>query len=180
VSAAVKGDFLHWFNEKYGVKQGCPSGPRSFILFICDLPAYVCPESEASKDSAVYLLGSIIKSLLWADDLVLFSRTEAGLQAQLSALYMYTVRDKLTVNVDKTVCMYISTRGSRDMRIYYGPPGLGRLLEQVSSFKYVGVWVDNKGTYDTNCKHTIIKARRAMFACMSKIMKLSINAHMSI
>jgi hypothetical protein len=180
VCAAVKGDFLTWFNEKYGVKQGCPSGPRCFITFIHDLPASVCPDSDASREFAVYQLGTIVKALLWADDLVLFSRSELGLQSQLDALFAYAGLNKLNVNVGKTECMYVCTRSQRDMHIFYGPPDARCELKQVNAFKYVGVWFNSSANTATHVAETLVKARRAMFGCMSKVLKLAPNVHMRV
>ena len=73
VNASVKGAVLKWFNEGLGVKQGDPVGPRAFVTYIDDLPECVCPGNESDRKCAAFLINQLIRCLLWADDLVLFS-----------------------------------------------------------------------------------------------------------
>jgi hypothetical protein len=178
VSASIKGEALEWFREATGVKQGCPSGPRSFVTFIADLPSSVCPDRVDVNTFAVYLFCNLIRALLWADDLVLFSRTIKGMQQQLDALHEYARVNCLTVNVSKTKAMGVGTKKkpipTLGVNFKYGPD----TIEFVPSFKYVGAWVNMYATVDTHVDETIKKARHAMFACMSKVNHLSPNCNM--
>ena len=173
VTASVKSSVLKWFNEGLGVKQGDPSGPRMFVTFIHDLPEHVCPDDPLSREFCVFLVNQLIRCLLWADDLVLFSLNAAHTQQQINALKAYCVANKLCVNESKTKVMYINTRreatGSVKHVFVYG----SKELENVASFKYVGVWFDDMGTCDFHVKELTAKCSRSM--CMSKVRRMSIK-----
>ena len=61
-----------------GVRQGCILNLLLFDIFLCDL-AKSLSQLESSE------IGHI-NSLFWADDLVMFSDSESGLQKMLSIL----------------------------------------------------------------------------------------------
>ena len=46
-----------------------------------------------------------VSALMYADDLVILSTTQEGLQKCLNELYKYCIEWKLDVNIDKTKCM---------------------------------------------------------------------------
>ena len=136
VTASVKGS-SDWFFENIGVKQGDPLGPRLFNIFIHDLPDFLFPNGASSVEcDGVFLSESLVKCLLYADDLVLFSTTAEGLQRQLDRLHEYCRTWLLTVNVSKTECMFVKQH--KDTSIT--PPVLtygGCALSYVRTFKYM-------------------------------------------
>ena len=59
-----------------------------------------------------------ISSMIWADDIVLLSETENGLQDLLSKLSEYCEDNELTINVDKTKAMIFNKTGRLMRRIF--------------------------------------------------------------
>ncbi len=59
------------------VKQGCPLSPLLFGLYIDALEPRI---AVLDDDDGPDLAGTLVKLLLYADDLVLMSRTQRGLQ----------------------------------------------------------------------------------------------------
>jgi len=133
------------FPETIGVKQGDPLGPRLFNLFIHDLPAALHPPGVDTR--AVALAGTIVRCLLYADDLALFSETQAGLQAQLDALAEYSDAWGLTVSVPKTEHMQVYTGP-----VCHAPSAVhvtyrGLPVKWTPTFRYLGVIFSNDGSY---------------------------------
>ena len=80
-SIKVKGKCSNFFDVNIGVRQGCILSPLLFNIFLCDL-AKSLSQLESPE------IGHI-NSLFWADDLVMFSDSESGLQKMLSILEEY-------------------------------------------------------------------------------------------
>ena len=70
-----------------GVKQGCMLSPTIFNLYLSDLPEFL--NSPSSTDILLDDSERPINCLLYADDLVIFSRSADGLQTLLSKLESY-------------------------------------------------------------------------------------------
>merc|ERR1712240_187423 len=95
-----------FFGLNIGVRQGCILSPLLFNLFISDLAKKFDTMEEKVQ------LGSIsVNSLFWADDLVLFSETKAGLDRLLNTLEEYCRENELMINTKKTKCMIFNKTG---------------------------------------------------------------------
>ena len=73
------------FKTYRGVRQGCIMSPRLFNLFINDIPAIFDDSCSPAK-----LKNEKLSCLMYADDLVLLSENEEGLQNCLQKLHNYT------------------------------------------------------------------------------------------
>ena len=74
------------FKSLVGLKQGCNLSPLLFNIFINDVPNII---DNATCDPPA-LEGQQISCLLYADDLVLLSKSRSGLQNSIDALYDFT------------------------------------------------------------------------------------------
>ena len=73
-----------------------------FNIYLADLEGNIAsPENSPALITQQQKLGCLI----WADDLLLLSETEAGLNNMLDTLKQYTLRNGLKINVDKTKVM---------------------------------------------------------------------------
>jgi len=175
VHASVRSAVLKWFNEGMGVKQGDPAGPRMFVTYIHDLPEWVCPDDPGARQYAAFLINQLIRCLLWADDLVLFSTSVPHAQKQIDALDSYCLNNKLLVNIPKTQVLYVSTRSN--LHALATPLHTftyrGVALQYVTRYKYVGAWVDDKGTCDVHVSELLKKVSSSSFMCMSKSRRIA-------
>jgi hypothetical protein len=73
--------------------------------------------------------------LLYADDLVLISTTQSGLQRLMDRLARFCEDRRLTVNIEKTKTLVFGARTSLKTPITLK----GMPIEQVESFKYLGL-----------------------------------------
>ena len=71
-----------------------------------------------------------------ADDIILLSETEGGLNVLLNDLHKYSEENHLKINTDKTKCMIFNTTGRLMHRDFF----LGdSKLKNVRSYKYLGL-----------------------------------------
>ena len=87
------------FSYSRGVRQGCILSPLLFNLCLNNLPHLL---QNTLPDPFVLPNGKKIHSLLYADDLVILSRSKTGLQSCLNALSLYCDKWKLKINLKKT------------------------------------------------------------------------------
>ena len=70
------------FNYHAGVKQGCMLSPTFFNFYLSDLPKFL----NTASSTDIMLSDKYINRLLYADDLVIFSRSAKSLQIILFKL----------------------------------------------------------------------------------------------
>ena len=124
-----------WFSEytysHIGIKQGDPSSPMLFMMFINDIIQCVNDDLEGVftvEDIRLFLL-------LYADDEVIFAKSREVLQAMLLDIEHYCNASGLKINTAKTKTM-IFEKGLHTSYDFYLN---NTKLEVVKSFKYLGV-----------------------------------------
>ena len=146
----VNGKCSNSFSVNIGVRQGCILSPLLFNIFLCDLA-----KSLSLIESPT--IGNI-NSLFWADDLVMFSDSEIGLQKMLSTLEDYCKENELTVNTKKTKCMVFNKSGRLLLRNFH----LNNVqLECVRTYKYLGFVLTPSGECATGLKDLRDRAFKA-------------------
>ena len=127
-----------------GVKQGCMLSPLIFSLLITE----VADKVTTNGKHGVQLLPGLqeIFLLLFADDICLISTTPSGLQNQLNNLEKASSALGLTVNLKKTKVMVFRKGGhlSKTEKWFYQ----GKPVEVVNSYKYLGVTLTTKLSFD--------------------------------
>ena len=87
-----------FFNYSKGVQQGNPLSPMLFNLFINDIFDAVKNENPVTLDNK-----ESFNTLMYADDLIIMSTTQEGLQKSLDGLSKYCKLWKLNINHKKTM-----------------------------------------------------------------------------
>ena len=132
-----------WQPVKRGIPQGSVLGPVLFLIHITTMP-----DKIASK---IYL---------FADDAKLYRRIEdksdaTGIHEDLQSLETWPGQSLLSFNIDKCVHMTIGTKKLYMERNYKIN---GENIKEVQLKKDLGIWLDNKLTFDT---HITKKANKA-------------------
>ena len=143
----VNGSYTQYFDSHTGVKQGEPLSPLLFIFFINDLLGHL-----KDKSADIVRINELQRFfLLFADDTVVFSESQEGLQLLLDRMLKYCNKWGITVNTDKTVVMVFKqgTRFQRQMCVYYN----NHRLKTVSKFTYLGVTVSFNGIFSKPKNH---------------------------
>ena len=130
-----------------GVHQGFKLSPLLFVIY----------KDKLVKDckfvSDVKVKDYSLRSLLYADDLVLISRSANGLQHNLERLSRTCDEFGMKINLEKTKAMVISKKQKPINCLVEG-----RILKQVSNFNYLGVIIDESGRLDKELDNRIRRA----------------------
>ena len=141
VLAAVKiqSDVSSFFKIALGVKQGEPLTPSLFICFINDDLKNTDNGGEIAGISFNHICFFL---LLFADDMILFTKTLTELQTLREKLQKYSTEWGLRVNTNKTkICIFENRRSQQNQLWYYD----GEPLEIVDSFCYLGIKFHKNG-----------------------------------
>ena len=120
------------------------------------------------ESMGVTIHGTRITVLKYADDIVLLSDNEEGLQDALHALHTYCVKNRLTVNTTKSKVMYFSKKVIKSLSTmtYNDEP-----LEYVQSFKYLGLNFNSKCSFTESLDKLCSQARKAQTVLDLHVMK---------
>ena len=147
-----------------GVNQGGAASGILFRKYLQDLDEYL------KKDAGVCIGETLVTHLLWADDLVLFSNAEKGIQKQLNGLKRFCARNKMIVNEAKAKLMIFGKKKQFTGEIMFN----GKRIELVSEYKYLGNIVRSTETtaqdmFSTNYPYLCDRANRATFLALQKL-----------
>jgi hypothetical protein len=134
-------------NISCGVPQGSILGPLFFTLYINDLPA-------ASRKAQV---------IMYADDTaIVYSSAsvpdiENVLSGELARVKAWLDLNKLTLNTTKTKTMLFGSPQKLKQVQHLELRVADDLIEQVSEFKYLGIWLDSKVKFSTHISKVAAK-----------------------
>jgi hypothetical protein len=138
-----------------GLKQGCNISPNLSNIVQNDIH-----DVFGNSCDPVCLGEKEFSSLSWADDLVLISLSESGLQNALDALSNYCHTWSICINAEKTVCMTLSKRKSKLKRNFSIK---GKYLKHSDSVKYLGFHLTHNLDAKAMINDRIAKANRAVY-----------------
>ena len=156
------------FECKSGVKQGDVLSPNLFNIYINDLPSIFDGDIDSPKLDELF-----VHCLMYADDLVIMSLTEDGLQKKLNNLYAYCKEWDLIINTKKTQVMAMSNsiKECPNSIIRFGD----ETLEWVKTYKYLGVMVNANGDFLSSSENLCVRGWKAVFKIKSALKDVNIN-----
>ena len=153
------------FVSTAGVRQGCPASPVLFGILIDRLEAFL--EHHCAQHGVRCASGSLLRALLYADDVVLMATTADGLQAMLDALQIFCRANSMFVNESKSeVVVYHG--GDPCPRARIGFTYNGASLPIKDGYLYLGLWFKNGQHLRSALDGAADKARRAMYGMFSR------------
>ena len=159
----LKNGLLQPFSTTIGVKQGCVFSPILFNLFIDKInnvfDASCAPVKLGDRD---------LSCLLWADDLVIFSRTAEGLQSAINKTQLFYESLGLRINIKKTKVLIFNKRGvtlNSQFNFCLGD----KKLEITDQYQYLGLKLRPSGSMTFAVQELNTKASRAWFS-VSKVL----------
>lgn len=160
-----------FFNYEKGVIQGNPISPLLFNIYING----IFDKLKNAKCDPVSLNGNEhINALMFADDLICLSTTKEGLQRSLDALYQYSNKCGLEVNMKKTKCISFAKGTRKEIPKFTLN---NEDIELTNDYKYLGITINKKGNFTPTLTNLSNRATRAIYAVYSKIDKKIISPH---
>ena len=138
-----------------GVRQGCILSPLLFNIYLSDLPSMLETGKTGPK-----INGKTFNSIIWADDLIMFSESEEGLNDLLKELSAYTEENNMSVNIDKTKAMIFNKTGRFMKRNFVYK---NSKIETVKEYKYLGFLLVPSGCVSHGLNDLKCRSSRALF-----------------
>lgn len=134
-----KSSFSQYFSSHIGLKQGDPSSPLLFMLFVND----ILDNINANLGDIFTVDELKLFLILFADDQVLFAKSPQTLQSLLTDVENYCTTWGLKINVSKTKAM-IFEKGRRTHHDFF----INNIeIEMVDHFKYLGITLFKNGNW---------------------------------
>ena len=152
------------FQTNQGVRQGCVLSPILFNIFLADLT------NNLKGNEETYLRvneNDPIRSIIWADDLLLLSDSEKGLNNVLMKLEDYCKQNEIEVNLEKTKCMIFNKTGRLLRKLFWFG---NKRLETVREYKYLGFLITPSLNLNSSLKDLKDRAMRAFYTLKSKML----------
>ena len=146
------------FSYRLGVKQGCILSPLLFNLFINELPLSF---NASNTDPFTLPNGTKLNSLLYADDLVILSKSKTGLDNCLKALECFNAKWLLNVNYRKTKILVFQKSGKKPKHLSFSINSTP--IEIVQEYTYLGIRITSSGTFTIAQKVLAEMALNAIF-----------------
>ena len=152
------------FTSSTGILQGECTSPIFFSFFVNDL------EGSLNADTiGIDVYDILLKLLMYADDMVIFSDSEIGLQDALDQLDFYCSKWGIKVNVRKTKIVvfkkgpFVNNSGVWTYK--------NEVLEVVPFFKYLGLNFSANGSFAHHFKESVKSAKKALYFLKNNLNK---------
>lgn len=151
------------FDVGRGVRQGCLLSPLLFALYINAL--------QDELPHGVLAGSTTIKTLMYADDIVITAATVGDLQRNINALQKFCTQWKLQVNLQKSKIM-VFRRGGR-LRVSESWTYQNVPVEVVNSYKYLGITLTSGLSFETHLRDRAAAAKMSIAVGYGSLFKLS-------
>ena len=155
VCAKVGQNLTDSFESSIGVRQGDVLSRNLFKSFINYLPDYLLHSFDP-----VYINNNRIDCLLYADDVILLSNSQKGLQSKLDSLELFCKEWCMSVNLSKTKVVIFNKSGRFIKQNFLLN---NKVLDCCNSYKYLGITFSSSGSF-TNPKLNFTRKPSKLFS----------------
>ena len=168
----VNGQISQPFDIERGLRQGCNMSPHLFNIYINELPELL----QRANCDPVLVHDKKINILMYADDMLMLSYSQRGLQRALYILEAFCNKWQLVVNTHKTKIMIFNKRKYDNLQFLYK----GDLLNITKTYIYLGITITPSGSFTQTTKDLSIKAKNALFSLSSSLRKVQTNPQLTL
>jgi len=149
-----------------GIPQGDSLSPTLFCLYINDFLIEL--HKNINNIDPIKIVDIKLASLVYADDIVLFSESQQGLIKQIKHMKTFCNENGLTINYNKTKIMIHNEKENFKELMLKNDDDTTTSIEIVEEYKYLGIWIAK-----TDRKHIeeITKKGRASSYLTAKTLK---------
>lgn len=164
-SVRIAGEMSDSFPLKVGVGQGDPLSTLLFDIYIDDLLESL--HSEGAPGGILISEETEIRALTFADDVACLNHDANGLQRNINHVAQWLQRWRMQANTRKSVVMVFNPQEGQSAAIPSEHRQTswtmdGHTLSQVESFKYLGVWFSENGSWDLHASKALGKMKAAL------------------
>lgn len=149
-----------FFQVKIGVRQGGVLSPFLFAVYLDDIVTLVCKCDY----------GSTLSIILYADDIILISRSVQALQSLLEVCERELCYLDMSINIKKSCCMRIGPRHVKPCSAIMTLSG--DILPWVKEIRYLGVYIGCFSHFKCvldYAKRSFYRAANAIFGKIGRI-----------
>ena len=158
----INGKYTDYFSITSGVRQGDCISPTLFNFFINDLAIGI-----KDLNLGVNTGHSVISILLYADDIVLLSESEIGLQHMLNFLSVWCKTWHININETKSnIIHFRKSNRSRTQALFKFD---NKILQVVDEYRYLGFYLNEYMNMEKSVIHLATAGTRALGAIRNKL-----------
>ena len=148
------------FENTQGVKQGCILSPLLFNIFLADLPKIFKHNLLKINDK------DTLSCVIWADDLLILSDSQEGLNNMLGELRIYCNDNTIEVNIAKTKCMIFNKTGRHIRKTFlFGK----QKIDTTREYKYLGLLITPSLNLSSALENLKDRASRSYYLLKTKL-----------
>lgn len=136
-----------------GVRQGCPTSPLLFNIYINDILNNTQPVPIPGLEHG-------LRGLMFADDTVIIAESHRDLVSKLDGIHTWMADNAMEINPSKCGVMLITSSESPLDAVHYN----GETFPMVDKYVYLGVEFNNKLDILQMSKHRLDKGKQALAA----------------
>ena len=150
-----------YFRYQRGVRQRCILSPLLFNIYLNELPTLL---TSPKSDPLILPDGTQLNCLLYADDLVILSKSKHGLQNCLNSLSLFCEKWMMEINLKKIKILIFQKvcRKNNNSQFYLN----NKYIDIAQQYTFLGLSLTANGNFTSAQEKLKEKALYALFAIM--------------